>query len=113
MKGLDPTAVEDIDGIEKAAAMVHCLIEEETNRGIPSHRIIVGGFSQGGALSLYSSLRSERTLGGVVALSCWLPLPANFPTVSCYIYMKHGNVVNYYCFHFVLRKLPATQKLPF
>ena len=68
MKGLDPTAVEDADGIEKAAAMVHSLIEEEINRGISSHRIIVGGFSQGGALSLYSSLRSERALGGVVAL---------------------------------------------
>ena len=110
MKGLDPTAVEDADGIEKAAAMVHSLIEEEINRGISSHRIIVGGFSQGGALSLYSSLRSKRTLGGVVTLSCWLPLPANFPTVSCYIlYGKRiGNVVNYYYSHFVIRKLPAT-----
>lgn len=83
MKGLDPTAVEDTEGIEKAATAVLSLIEEEIKGGIASQRIVIGGFSQGGALSLYSSLRTSHSLGGVVALSCWLPLRESFPAVSC------------------------------
>ena len=53
---------------------VDSLIAEEIKSGIPSSRILVGGFSQGGALSLYSSLHTDHKLAGVVALSCWAPL---------------------------------------
>jgi len=79
LKGLDLSAGEDVEGIKRAASSVHSLIEEELKAGIPSTRIVIGGFSQGGALSLYSSLRTPHTLAGVVALSCWLPLHASFP----------------------------------
>ena len=82
LKGLDLSAGEDVDGIKQAATSVHSLIEEELKAGIPSTRIMIGGFSQGGALSLYSSLRTAHTLAGVVALSCWLPLHSSFPAVS-------------------------------
>lgn len=82
LKGLDLSAGEDTEGIQRAAASVHSLIEDEIKGGIPSNRIIIGGFSQGGALSLYSSLVTQHTLGGVVALSCWLPLRDSFPAVS-------------------------------
>ena len=53
---------------------VDTIIEEEIKSGVPSERIMIGGFSQGGALSLYTAMNSKHRLGGVVALSCWLPL---------------------------------------
>ncbi|KAF7706204.1 acyl-protein thioesterase 1 [Silurus meridionalis] len=72
--GLGPNAEEDETGIKKAAESINALIDQEVKNGIPSHRIVLGGFSQGGALSLYTALKSQRMLAGVVALSCWLPL---------------------------------------
>lgn len=70
---------EDEPGIKKAAEGVHALINEEINGGILPERIVLGGFSQGGALALYSSLTFPQKLGGVMALSCWLPLHKQFP----------------------------------
>lgn len=78
---MDADGPEDEDGIKKATDLVHKMIDDEINEGIASNRIIIGGFSQGGALALYSALRSNKTLGGVMALSCWLPLHRQFPGV--------------------------------
>lgn len=75
------SAGEDTEGIQRAAVSVQSLIEDEIKGGIPSNRIVIGGFSQGGALSLYSSLVTSHSLAGVIALSCWLPLRDSFPTV--------------------------------
>ncbi|XP_065117863.1 acyl-protein thioesterase 1 isoform X1 [Paramisgurnus dabryanus] len=72
--GLGPDAEEDESGIKKAAESIKALIDQEVKNGIPAHRIILGGFSQGGALSLYTALTTHQKLAGVVALSCWLPL---------------------------------------
>ncbi|XP_030635914.1 acyl-protein thioesterase 1 isoform X3 [Chanos chanos] len=72
--GLSPEAEEDETGIKKAAESIKALIDQEVKNGIPSDRIILGGFSQGGALSLYTALTTHQKLAGVVALSCWLPL---------------------------------------
>lgn len=47
--------------------------------GIPANRILVGGFSQGGALALHSALTYPDALAGVMSLSCWLPRHAQFP----------------------------------
>uniref|UniRef100_S4RV49 Acyl-protein thioesterase 1 n=1 Tax=Petromyzon marinus TaxID=7757 RepID=S4RV49_PETMA len=80
--GLSPDASEDEDGIKRAAETVRGLIEQEIKAGIPSHRIVLAGFSQGGALSLYTALTSRHKLGGVVALSCWLPLRDSFTQVA-------------------------------
>ena len=71
---LDPAGKEDEAGIKKAAQLVDLIIEEELKTGIPSERIMIGGFSQGGALSLYTALHTRHRLAGVVALSCWFPL---------------------------------------
>jgi len=71
---LDPAGKEDEAGIKKAAQLVDLIIEEELKTGIPSERIMIGGFSQGGALSLYTALHTKHKLAGVVALSCWFPL---------------------------------------
>ncbi|TRZ04167.1 hypothetical protein DNTS_000396 [Danionella cerebrum] len=72
--GLHPSAEEDVTGIKKASESIKALIEQEVHNGIPSHRIVLGGFSQGGALSLFTALTTHQKLAGVVALSCWLPL---------------------------------------
>jgi predicted esterase len=50
------------------------LIEEQIRSGIKSERIIVGGFSQGGAIAFFSSLTCKNKLGGVMILSSYLPL---------------------------------------
>lgn len=77
--GLSPDSKEDEGGIKTASEKIKALIDQEVKNGIPSHRIILGGFSQGGALSLYTALTTHQKLAGVVALSCWLPLRQNFP----------------------------------
>ncbi|XP_056679899.1 acyl-protein thioesterase 1 isoform X2 [Monodelphis domestica] len=77
--GLSPDSQEDEQGIKQAAENIKALIEQEVKNGIPSHRIILGGFSQGGALSLYTALTTQQKLAGVIALSCWLPLRSSFP----------------------------------
>nr|CAJ81346.1 lysophospholipase I [Xenopus tropicalis] len=80
--GLSPDAQEDEAGIKRAAENVKALIDQEVKNGIPSNRIILGGFSQGGALSLYTALTTQQKLAGVVALSCWLPLRSSFPQAA-------------------------------
>lgn len=55
------------------------MIDNEIKEGISADRIIVGGFSQGGALALYSALVYPQQLAGVVSLSGWLPLHKSFP----------------------------------
>jgi len=65
---------EDAAGIEASAAAVRQLIDREVRRGIPADRVVLAGFSQGGAVALHTGLRERRTLGGVLALSTYLPL---------------------------------------
>ena len=96
IKGHDPSAGEDAEGIERAATLVASYIEDELKTGIPSSRIMIGGFSQGGALSLYSCLRTAHSLAGVTALSCWLPMRQTFPAnmagnANTPILMCHGD----------------------
>ncbi|XP_053214726.1 acyl-protein thioesterase 1-like isoform X2 [Panonychus citri] len=71
---------EDGEGILKASASIMKIIEEEQSKhNIPSNRILLGGFSQGGALSLHTGLRYSQPLAGILALSCWLPLHKEYP----------------------------------
>jgi len=79
---LDSSGPEDEEGIRKAANMVHSLIAEEVAAGISTKRIILGGFSQGGALAMYSGLTFPEPLAGIIALSAWLPLHKKFPMVN-------------------------------
>lgn len=79
LKSLDASGAEDEDGIKKAASVIHGMVDAEIKSGIAPNRIVVGGFSQGGALALYSVLTYPVRLGGVMALSCWLPLHKTFP----------------------------------
>ncbi|KAL3278726.1 hypothetical protein HHI36_016256 [Cryptolaemus montrouzieri] len=79
LKTLDASGPEDEDGIKKATQMVHSMIEDEIKAGIPSNRIAIGGFSQGGALAIFSALTLPKQLGAAVCLSGWLPLNKSFP----------------------------------
>jgi len=87
---------EDEEGIKEAQQSIEALIEEQIQSGIPSERIILGGFSQGGAMALYTGLRYPKTLGGIVALSCYLPLADNLgaeahaANKNIPIFMAHG-----------------------
>ncbi|XP_039284367.1 acyl-protein thioesterase 1 [Nilaparvata lugens] len=82
LRTLDANGPEDEAGIKSASQQVHAMIENEVKEGVPSDRIVLGGFSQGGALALYSALTYAKPLAGVVALSCWLPLHKHFPQAA-------------------------------
>ncbi|KAJ0178294.1 hypothetical protein K1T71_006117 [Dendrolimus kikuchii] len=79
LRSLDATASEDEEGILRATNLIHGLINEEIKAGIPANRILLGGFSQGGALALHAALSYPTSLAGVMSLSCWLPRHTHFP----------------------------------
>ena len=70
----DLAAGEDIAGIRVSEQAIIRLIERENVRGIPSNKIVLAGFSQGGAIALQTGLHYHQRLAGILALSTWLPL---------------------------------------
>lgn len=77
---LDISGPEDEKGIKKAAeSITKMLDEEQSSSGIASNRILLGGFSQGGALALHTGLRYPKQLAGLAGLSCWVPLHKQYP----------------------------------
>lgn len=91
----------DEAGIRDSAARLDALIDRERERGIDPSRIVVAGFSQGGAIALHAALRYPQRLAGLMALSTWLPLHDAFePEVvdqlgaarrDVPIFMAHGS----------------------
>ncbi len=71
---------EDVAGIRATGQHIAALITHEIQRGVPSQSIILAGFSQGGAMALYTGLRYAEPLAGVLALSCYLPLAESLAT---------------------------------
>ena len=65
---------EDEAGIRDAQGLLEDLISRETGKGIPHNKIVLAGFSQGGAIVLQTALRQRERLAGVMALSTYLPL---------------------------------------
>jgi len=72
---LDRGGPVDEAGITDSSAILDALIDREEQRGISAKRIVVAGFSQGGAIAINTALRSTRRLAGLMALSSWLALP--------------------------------------
>jgi phospholipase/carboxylesterase len=64
----------DEAGIEESIAQVEALVDREAARGIPASRLLLAGFSQGGAVTLAAGLRRKEALAGLVALSTYLPM---------------------------------------
>ncbi len=94
---LDKRAPQDAAGILASAELIGALVKRERERGIAAERIVVAGFSQGGAMALQLGLRWPERLAGVMALSTWLPLadtlegeahPAN---AAVPVLMAHGS----------------------
>ena len=73
---LDRDAPEDEEGIRHSAAAVESLIRRELDRGLAASRILIAGFSQGGALALFTALRYSERLAGIIALSTYVPVAA-------------------------------------
>ncbi|KAJ9647407.1 hypothetical protein H2204_000036 [Knufia peltigerae] len=65
---------QDEPGILRSRVTFNKLIADEIEAGIPSNRIILGGFSQGGAMSIFTGVTTTHKLGGVFGLSCYLVL---------------------------------------
>ncbi|MBX9675715.1 MAG: dienelactone hydrolase family protein [Methylotenera sp.] len=72
--GLTPISREDATGINESQLAIEALIAHEIKRGVPANRIVLAGFSQGGAIALHTALRYPQVLAGVLALSTYLPL---------------------------------------
>lgn len=93
---MDFVRQEDAAGVREAQAHTQALIDREVARGIPPHRIVLAGFSQGGAIALHTGLRQAQPLAGIVALSTYLPLAPHFEaernlaSASVPIFMAHG-----------------------
>ena len=68
---------EDEAGLRDSMRDVFALIDRERARGVPARRIVLGGFSQGCAMTLLAGLRYPERLGGLLGMSGYLPLAAN------------------------------------
>jgi phospholipase/carboxylesterase len=86
----------DLDGVKRSQALLEALIAREKERGIGARRIVVAGFSQGGAIALYAGLRHAERLAGVIALSTYLingaglAAEASAANRDVPIFMAHG-----------------------
>ena len=74
IRSADFSRGEDSEGIRESEQQLRDLIQRQVDSGIPSERIVLAGFSQGGAIVLHSGLRYPQPLAGVLALSTYLPL---------------------------------------
>jgi phospholipase/carboxylesterase len=103
LASLNIGSAEDSLGITEAAEQINAFIDHQIESGIRRQRIILIGFSQGGAVTLYTGLRQTKNLGGIAALSTYVPLVGNpvseiISDRSLPIFMAHGvqdEVVNY------------------
>jgi phospholipase/carboxylesterase len=92
----DFDAAQDVVGIRASQHEVEKLIAQEVQRGIAPAKIFLAGFSQGGAIALHSGLRYKERLGGILALSTYLPLAdtlkaeAGIGALTTPIFMAHG-----------------------
>lgn len=93
---LDSLHREDRAGIQASEQAVTQLIQQQQAAGIAASRIILAGFSQGGAMALYTGLRYPNRLGGILGLSTYLPLLPDFPNSAATanqqtpIFLAHG-----------------------
>jgi phospholipase/carboxylesterase len=74
------TRTVDEAGIVRSREAIRRLIERENQRGVPSERIFVAGFSQGGAIAYATALTHPQRLAGIIALSTYIPTPALLET---------------------------------
>jgi len=94
--GNDLARREDERGVRTSQGLVEALIARERSRGVPSAKILLAGFSQGGAIALQTGLRHPEPLAGIMALSTYVPIAAtleaerNPANARVPIFMAHG-----------------------
>jgi phospholipase/carboxylesterase len=76
IKSFTPEGRADSAGLDESVRRVNSYLEAEIARGVPAVRIVLAGFSQGGAVALSAGVRFRRRLAGVMGLSTYLPFPA-------------------------------------
>lgn len=95
--GVDLARREDEAGLRHSQAAIEALIEHEKSRGMPAHRIVVAGFSQGCAMALMVGLRHRERLAGIVGMSGYLPLASltaaerSAASQSAPVFLAHGS----------------------
>ncbi len=96
IKSMDFNQRADVEGVHESAAQVEELIEAELDKGIPSERILLAGFSQGGVIALHLGMRLNKPLAGIMALSTYMSEPeklaaeASEENKSTAIFCAHG-----------------------
>lgn len=94
--GLEAGSAQDDAGIRETQHQIEALIAKEKARGIAPERIVLAGFSQGGAIALHTALRYPQRLAGVMGLSTYLPLKtllaaeANPANADLPVFLAHG-----------------------
>ena len=89
---------EDEAGVRGSQARLEALIAREKERGTSANRLLLAGFSQGGAIALHTGLRHRERLAGIMALSCYLPVAdklaaeAHAANRNVPIFMAHGTL---------------------
>jgi phospholipase/carboxylesterase len=89
---------EDEAGVRASQGALEALIERELARGVAARRIVLAGFSQGGAIALQTGLRYPQRLAGIMALSTYLPIASSLPDEAhaanhgAPIFMAHGEL---------------------
>lgn len=99
---LERSGPTDDTGVRASSAILGGLIEREQERGIAANKIVVAGFSQGGAIALHGGLRAKQKLAGIMALSTYLPVSQSFQKevvesadsghTDVPIFMAHGSL---------------------
>ena len=92
---LDAEGRADAEGVRESTAILEALIAREMERGIPADKIVVAGFSMGGAIAINTALNTAHGLAGLMALSTYLPLPNEVDGTSgsrdLPVFMAHGS----------------------
>jgi phospholipase/carboxylesterase len=97
ISGFGANARVDVDGLARSIAIVRRLIEREIERGLAADRIVLAGFSQGGAVVLHAGLTADSPVGGIVGLSTYLPSPELLQSADCIardtpVLLAHGTL---------------------
>jgi phospholipase/carboxylesterase len=97
IRGFDRHAAQDESGVRDSDAAIRALIRRENERGIATERVVLAGFSQGGAMALFTGTRLAEQLAGIIGLSCYLPLASSFAAErhaanqTTPIFLAHGS----------------------
>jgi phospholipase/carboxylesterase len=92
---LDAQGRADAKGVHESTALLEALISREIERGTQASRIVIAGFSQGGAIAINAVLHSKLRLAGLMALSTYIPLPGELDASAgnreLPVFMAHGS----------------------